>query len=602
MPETAHASTLTGLDWVMIGAYFSVLLGVAWWVVSTSKNTATDYFLAGRNLGWWIVGASIFASNIGSEHVVGLAGSGASDGVALAHYELHAWCLLVLAWVFVPFYMRSMVFTMPEFLERRFSVSSRYVLSIVSLITFVVSKIAVGIFAGGVVFGTLLPELHVHIGSFDLDSFWVGSILVIVLTGLYTTIGGMKAVAYNDAIQVCVLIIGSASLTVYGLLKLGGWHELRAILPGEMFNLWKPLIPAGVVGTWSPVIENDVAGHVVKQAWYFNGNFPWLGMVICAPITGLWYWCTDQYIVQRALGAPNEQGARRGSIFAAFLKLFPVYLFIVPGLICLALAKSGKIPALANMVGADGLPVRHIAQAAFPLMVEHLLPPGLRGLVVAGLLSALMGSLAGVFNACSTLFTVDLYEKWRPKATQAQIVRVGRMATLGMIVISIAWLPVIQGADGLYNYLQAVQGYLAPPIFVVFFLGVFSKRMNAQGCFWAMVVGFAIGLFRMVVDTPIALGVAGYAHGYTPGSFLWIVNNIYFQYFSVLITIVSIVVMVGVSYATAEPEYGRLKGLTYATVTEGDKKISRASWDWREVTGSAVVLVCIIGAYLYFRG
>src|SRR5690242_6842494 len=266
-------SAIGGIDWLTIALYFGVLLGVAWWVVRKGKDSATDYFLAGRNLGWWIIGASIFASNIGSEHIVGLAGSGATSGVAMAHYELHAWCLLVLAWVFVPFYMRSMVFTMPEFLEKRFSTSSRYVLSVISLITFVVSKIAVGIFAGGVVFSTLLPELHLTIGSMDVNSFWIGSILVIVLTGLYTSLGGMRAVAYNDAVQVTVLILGSACLTFYGLNKLGGWHELRAILPSDMFNLWKPLIPAGVQGTWAPVLETSAAGQVTREAWYFNGNF-----------------------------------------------------------------------------------------------------------------------------------------------------------------------------------------------------------------------------------------------------------------------------------------------------------------------------------------
>src|SRR5450432_2408615 len=225
-PATSH---ITPIDWVVIALYFSILLGVAWWVVRKGKDTATDYFLAGRNLGWWIIGASIFASNIGSEHVVGLAGAGATSGVALAHYELHAWCLLVLGWVFVPFYMRSMVFTMPEFLEKRFSTGSRYVLSIVSIVTFIVSKIAVGIFAGGVVFGTLLPEMQMTIGGVHIDSFWIGSVLVIVLTGLYTTLGGMRAVAYNDAVQAVILIIGSACLTFYGLHKLGGWHELRRI-------------------------------------------------------------------------------------------------------------------------------------------------------------------------------------------------------------------------------------------------------------------------------------------------------------------------------------------------------------------------------------
>jgi SSS family solute:Na+ symporter len=596
------ASHITALDWLMIALYFLILLCVGWWVVRKGRNSAADYFLAGRNLGWWVIGASIFASNIGSEHIVGLAGSGVTSGVAMAHYELHAWCLLVLAWVFVPFYMRSMVFTMPEFLERRFNEQSRYVLSIVSLITFVISKIAVGIFAGGVVFAALLPELQLQIGGVTLDSFWIGSVLVIGLTGLYTTLGGMRAVAYNDAVQVIVLICGSALLTAYGLMQLGGWDELRKWCGSDMFNLWKPLIPPGVEGTWAPVMETNAAGQVVRQAWYFNGNFPWLGMLFCAPIIGLWYWCTDQYIVQRALGAPNETVARRGSIFAAFLKLFPVYLFIIPGLICYALAKSGKVPELAPMIGPDGQAIAAVSNGAFPMMVQYLLPPGMRGIVVAGLLSALMGSLAGVFNACSTLFTVDLYEKWKPGASQAQIVHVGRMATVVMVFVALAWIPVIKGASGLYNYLQAVQGYLAPPIFVVFFLGVFFKRMNGAGALWAMIVGFALGLFRMLVDTPVTLGLSGFQQGYTPGSLFWIVNNIYFQYFSVLITIVSAIVMVVVSYMTAEPDYGAIKSLTFETATEEDKRRTRASWTTIDLATSAVVLFCILGAYLYFRG
>ena len=599
LSDVSGASTLTGIDWLAIVCYFGILLCVAWWVIKRRKDNATDYFLAGRNLSWWVIGASIFASNIGSEHIVGLAGSGAKDGVALAHYELHAWCLLVLAWVFVPFYARSLVFTMPEFLERRFSPPSRYVLSVISIVTFIVSKIAVGIFAGGVVFGTLLPEMHVPIFGHDFDSFWVGSVLVVILTGLYTMLGGMRAVAYNDAVQVVVLISGSALLTVYGLVKLGGWSELRRLCGPEMFNLWKPLIPHGVEATWAPVLEKNASGGIVREAWYFNDNFPWLGMAICAPVIGLWYWCTDQYIVQRALGAPNEQTARRGSIFAAFLKLFPVYLFIIPGLICFALAKSGKVPGLAEVYDPQtGEATRH-AQGAFPLMVAHLLPPGLRGIVVAGLLSALMGSLAGVFNAVSTLFTVDIYEKWRPKASQHELVRMGRIATAVCVLVAMLWIPVVEGAEGLYNYLQAVQGYLAPPIFVVFFFGVFWKRLNSQGCFWAMIIGFAIGIFRMLVDTPVTMKKIA---AYPEGSFLWIVNNINFQYFSILITIVSAIVMVGVSYATAAPDYSKIKGLTFATATAEDNAKTRASWSGREVAASVFVLACIIGAYLYFTG
>ena len=594
LPLMAVVTThMAPLDWAAIGIYFALLIGVATWVVRKSKNTADDYFLAGRNLGWWVIGASIFASNIGSEHIVGLAGSGAKDGVALAHYELHAWCLLVLAWVFVPFYMRAQVFTMPEFLERRFSVGSRYVLSVVSIITFILSKIAVGIFAGGVVFGTLLPELQITIGSIVIDSFWIGSISVIILTGLYTTLGGMRAVAYNDAVQVVILIGGSALLTFYGLNKLGGWGELRAICGSEMFNLWKPIVPAGQIASWAPIREINATGQVVKEAWYFNNNFPWLGMAICAPVIGLWYWCTDQYIVQRALGAPNEKVAREGSIFSAFLKLFPVYLFIIPGLICFALVKKNVIPELSNEFHVKG------SQGAFPMMVQYLLPAGLRGIVVAGLLSALMGSLAGVFNACSTLFTVDIYEKWRPKATQSELVRMGRLATVVMVIIALLWIPVVKGAHGLYEYLQSVQGYLAPPIFVVFFFGVFWKRLNAQGCFWAMVIGFIVGIFRMAVDTPITLGLF---KSYPEGSFFWIVNNINFQYFSILITVVSAVVMVVVSYMTPEPNQKQIQGLTFATASEADKAATRASWNKWDVIGSAAIMACIVFAYIYFTG
>jgi SSS family solute:Na+ symporter len=510
---------VTGWDWLIILLYFALLLGITWRVMLRSQDTAHDYFLASRNLGWLIVGASIFASNIGSEHLVGLAGAGATSGVALAHYELHAWCLLVLAWVFVPFYTRSMVYTMPELLEKRFSPGARWVLSIISLVAYVLTKFAVGIFAGGVVFATLLPDVQLQLGGATFNAFWVGSVAVVALTGLYTVAGGMRGVAYTEAVQTIILIVGSVLITAFGLLRLGGWHELRAALPSDMFNLWKPLVPAGMTGTWAPVKE---AGRI---AWYFNGNYPWLGMLFCAPIIGLWYWTTDQYIVQRALGAPNERQARRGSIFAAYLKLLPVWIFIVPGMIALALARTGRVPALAAMVDASGTALPDAAQAAFPLMVKSILPAGVRGLVVAGLLAALMSSLAGAFNACSTLFTMDLYQKLRPGVTQHQLVWTGRVATAVMVLIGLLWIPVIQGGKGLYDYLQGVQGYLAPPIFTVFFFGVFLKRLNATGALAALVVGFLLGAFRLAVDTPVSLQLGSLTHGYAPGSFLWIIRG-----------------------------------------------------------------------------
>ncbi len=584
------------LDWLMIAAYFLLLLAVAWWVILKSKDTADDYFLAGRNLGWIIVGASIFASNIGSEHLVGLAGSGCTDGVAMAHYELHAWCLLVLGWVFVPFFIRSRVFTMPEFLEKRFSPSARWILSIISLVAYVLTKIAVGIFAGGIVFRTILPELRLDIGFMVLDSFWIGSFLVIILTGLYTILGGLRAVAYTEAVQTIVLILGSIFVTYYGLKALGGWSELREIAGSDMFNLWKPLVPEGMEGTWAPVIEEN------RIAWYFNGNYPWLGMLFCAPIIGLWYWCTDQYIVQRALGAPNEQQARRGSIFAAFLKLLPVFIFIIPGMICFALAMSEKAPGLREAIFTAGELDHEKSQAAFPLMVQHVLPVGIRGLVVAGLLAALMSSLSGVFNASSTLFTMDLYSKFRPDASQKQLVWIGRVATTVMVIIGLLWVPVIQGARGLYHYLQGVQGYLAPPIFVVFFLGIFMKRTNSKACLTTLIIGFLLGIFRLAVDTPVSLGMSGFENGYTEGTFLWLIENIYFQYYSLFIFIVCVIVMIVVSYMTEPPDEERLNGLTYETITDEDRRTSRASWDWRDIFFSGLVLVAIISAYLYFTG
>jgi len=592
--------SLTGLDWLMIALYFGLLLGVAWWVIRRGKDTATDYFLAGRNLGWFVVGASIFASNIGSEHLVGLAGSGCTDGVAMAHYELHAWCLLVLAWVLVPFYARSMVFTMPEFLERRFNSTARWVLSMISLVAYVLTKFAVGIFAGGVVFATLMPEIAIDFGPLHLNSFWVGSVAVILLTGLYTVLGGMRAVAYNDAIQTIILVAGSLLLTYFGLRAIGGWDALRAALSTdpssgytEMFNLWKPLVPAGKLATWAPVQESG------RIAWYFNDNYPWLGMLFCAPIIGLWYWCTDQYIVQRALGAPGEREARRGSICAAFLKLLPVFIFIIPGMTCFALAKTGKVPAFQTLLDANGQAVREQCQAAFPLMVKHVLPVGLRGIVVAGLLSALMSSLAGALNASSTLFTMDFYQKFRPRASQHELVWVGRLATTAMVLIALAWIPVIQGAKGLYDYLQSVQGYLAPPIFVVFFLGVFMKRLNAKGCLAALIVGFLLGAFRLAVDTPVKLQ---WIEPYQQGSLLWIVNKIYFQYYSVLIFLVSAATMIVVSYLTEPPPLKQIQGLTYGTVSVEDKLRSRRSWNRADVAASIVVVAVILAAYLYFNG
>lgn len=575
-------------DWLVIALYFVIIAAIAIWSIMKRNNSAKDYFLAGKNLGWFVIGSSIFASNIGSEHLVGLAGSGATDGVAMAHYELQAWCLIVLAWVLMPFYLRSKVFTMPEFLEKRFSGRARTVLSAISLIAYILTKLAVGVYAGGMVFNALIPELS----FMGLDSFWIGSILIIVLTGIYTALGGMKAVAYTEAFQTVILIIGASLVTILGLQAIGGWGELKATVGDEMFNLWKPIVPEGVENTWKPVKES------AKMAWYFNDNYPWIGMLFCAPIIGLWYWTTDQYIVQRVLGAANETQARRGAIAAAFFKLFPVFIFIIPGIISYALAISGKMPVLGQeLLDANGEIIRDQAQQAFPLMVMHVLPVGVRGLVVAGLFAALMSSLAGAFNASSTLFTIDFYSKIKPNVSQKELVFMGRMATVAMIIIGLLWIPVIRGGKGLYDYLQGIQSYLAPPIAVVFFAGIFHKRLNAKGCLAALYVGFFLGVFRLAVDTPIKL-IDDFS--YTEGSFLWIINNMFFQYYSMVIFIISLIVMFVVSYMSEQPSYEQIKGLTFSTVSAEDKAATRRSWNKWDVITSSLVILIIIAIYIYF--
>ena len=553
-------ASFAALDWIVVAAYFGILLGIAWWVIKQRQRSSTDYFLASRNIGWFVIGASLFASNIGSEHLVGLAGAGADSGVAMAHYELHAWCLLVLGWILVPFYARSQVFTMPEFLERRYSPAARWFLSLVSLIAYVFTKVSVALFAGGIVFKTLFPDNILP----WIDNFWLGAILVVVFTGVYTILGGLKAVVYTDTLQTGVLILGSVVVTIIGLHKLGGWGQLKTICGSEHFNLWKPID---------------------------HPQFPWFGMLFAAPIVGMWYWCTDQYIVQRTLAAPNEKTARRGTIFASYLKLTPVLLFIVPGMIAYALAKSGKL---------SGEVLEHSNQA-FPLMVKELLPTGLRGLVVGGLLAALMSSLSSVFNSCSTLFTMDIYKKLHPDVSEQTLVWVGRVATTVMVGLGLAWIPFMKYvSDALYVYLQSVQAYIAPPIFAVFFLGVFVKRVNSSGCMAALVGGSVIGMARLIAEVS-----RKYMEGsslYQQGSFLYWFANVNFLYFCLILFSVSVGLIVIVSLLTPKPPEEKLNGLTYATTAAVDKEKSRASWNKWDVINTIIVLGLILVAYLYFRG
>jgi SSS family solute:Na+ symporter len=545
---------LATLDWLVIGLYFAVIAGVAWWAAWRRKAThasSEGYFLAGRNIGWFVVGAALFASNIGSEHLVGLAGTGYDSGVAVGQFEvLASLILLILGWVFVPFYLRSGVYTMPEFLERRYSAGARWYLAVVSIIGYVLTKISVTLYAGGVVYEVLLG-----------GGFWTGALIIVLVTGVYTVLGGLRAVLYTEALQTIVLIGGSVLVTVVGLAQLGGWNAMRAAVGASFFDMWQP------------------ATHP---------SFPWTGIAFGAPILGVWYWCTDQYIVQRVLSANGIDAARRGSIFGGFLKLLPLFFFVIPGVVAAALVKTGGL----TLARPDH---------AFPEMVRTLLPAGVRGLVVAGFLAALMSSLSAVFNSCSTLITWDVYRKLHPQASERQLVLVGKAATVVLVGFGLLWIPLMKFISGqLYVYLQSVQAYISPPIAAVFLLGVFWRRVNAHGAVASLVTGFVLGMGRLVLE------LTKESHG----GFLRWYADINFLHFAILLFAVCTAVLVLVSLATAPPRDEKLAGLTFATArapqavgpVDARRTASDPLWRRRDVWLSIVLAGCVVLVWLYFSG
>jgi SSS family solute:Na+ symporter len=554
---------MTALDYVVIALYFLVLFGIAWWAIKrerTGDQTSDDYFLAGRNVGWFVVGASLFASNIGSEHLVGLAGAGASSGVVLGQFELQAsLILLLLGWLFVPFYIKSGVYTMPEFLERRYSPAARWYLAVISIIGYILTKISVTIYAGGVIFEALMGI-----------NFWTGAVTIVVVTGLYTIFGGLLAVVYTDMLQAIVLLFGALCVTVFGLIEVGGWNVMVETAGSGMMNLWKPIT---------------------------DPNFPWTGMVFGAPIIAVWYWCTDQYIVQRTLAARNITHARRGTIFGGFLKQLPLFIFVIPGIIAYALVQQDQL-------------VLGQADEALPTLVAALLPVGLRGLVAAGLLAALMSSLSSVFNSCSTLITLDVYKKLHPGASERQLVWVGQLATAALVVLGLAWIPMMSGISGvLYEYLQSVQGYISPPIAAVFLLGLFWRRLNAVGAITSLLGGSAIGLLRLVAElNKDALD-----------GILYTFANINFLHFAALLFLVCALLLIVVSLLTPAPPPEKVVGLTYETAEQKKQRTTTAKHQdeapiefpqmedtpkarQKDKIYSAILLIIVAAVMLYFTG
>src|SRR6266550_1634341 len=496
-------SNLHIFDIAFIALYFLILFGIAWWAARREKAVSSDYFLASRDVAWFAVGAILFASNIGSEHLVGLAGTGAGSGLAVGHFEwLACLILLLLGWLFVPYYLKSGVYTMPEFLEKRYNSASRTYFTWVSVIGYVLTKISVTLYAGGVVIRAVTGW-----------NFFTAAVVLIVVTGLYTIFGGLRAVVYTEVLQAIVLILGSATLMIIGLQHVGGIAALKAKVPSGFFSMWKPIS---------------------------DPNFPWTGIIFGAPILGIWYWCTDQHIVQRVLAARNIPQARTGTIFAGYLKILPVFIFVLPGVVAAAL--------FSDITG----------DSAYPSLVTRLLPVGIKGLVLAGMLAALMSSLASAFNACSTLLTWDVYRKLRPAASEQQLVRVGRISAGVMVFLGLLWIPFMKYISSqIYIYLQSVQAYIAPPIAACFLLGLFFRRLNGAGAIASLITGLALGLLRLILELTNKASGGGLA----PGTLWHWIATINFLHYAVLLFVICTFVLFIVSMMTPPPPREKTEGL-----------------------------------------
>lgn len=559
------------LDWIVIVLFFVALIGIIWWVVRQKQNNAADYFLGGKDATWIAIGASIFASNIGSEHLIGLAGSGAASGMAMAHWEIQGWMILILGWVFVPFYSRSMVYTMPEFLERRYNSASRTILSLISLISYVLTKVAVTVYAGGLVF----QQVFGIDTLWGIDFFWIAAIGLVLITALYTILGGMKSVLYTSVLQTPILLLGSLIILVLGLKELGGWDQMMSICSQVKVNEY-----------------GDTMTNLIRDNR--DAQFPWLGALIGSAVIGFWYWCTDQFIVQRVLSGKNEKEARRGTIFGAYLKLLPVFLFLIPGMIAFALhQQSGSfLPLLANgNLNTD---------AAFPTLVAKLLPAGVKGLIVCGILAALMSSLASLFNSSAALFTIDFYQRYKPNTDPKKLVRIGQAATVVIVLLGILWIPIMRSiGDVLYLYLQDVQSVLAPGIAAAFLMGICWKRTTAQGGMWALISGLVIGMCRLGAKVYYS-NAAVIPGGDTSNWFQWMFYDTNWLFFCGWMLVFCLVVAIVVSLFTKKPGPAKIQGLVFGTSTPEQRAATRASWNAWDVINTVIILGITVAFYIYF--
>ncbi|XP_010142901.1 PREDICTED: sodium/glucose cotransporter 1 [Buceros rhinoceros silvestris] len=521
-------------DISVIVIYFLLVLAVGLWAMySTNRGTVSGFFLAGRSMVWWPIGASLFASNIGSGHFVGIAGTAAAGGIAIGGYEWNALVLVViLGWVFVPIYIKAGVVTMPEYLRKRFGGQRIQVyLSVLSLILYVFTKISADIFSGAV-FIQLAMGLNLYLAIF----------ILLAITALYTITGGLAAVIYTDTLQTFIMIVGSFILMGFAFSEVGGYdvfmQKYMKAIPSNI-SYGNTTIPEEC---YTPQKDSF---HIFRDP--VTGDLPWPGLVFGLTILSLWYWCTDQVIVQRCLSGKNMSHVKAGCIMCGYLKLLPMFIIVMPGMISRILytdVVACVVPELCEQYCGTAVGCTNIA---YPTMVVELMPNGLRGLMLSVMLASLMSSLTSIFNSASTLFTVDIYTKIRPRASEKELMLAGRAFMLLLIGISIAWVPVVQSAQSgqLFDYIQSVTSYLGPPISAVFLLGIFCKRVNEQGAFWGLVIGLVAGLGRMIAEFAYGTGSC-----VNPSNCPYIICGIHYLYFALILFGVSAIVILGVSFMT----------------------------------------------------
>uniref|UniRef100_A0A8C3V934 Sodium/myo-inositol cotransporter 2 n=1 Tax=Catharus ustulatus TaxID=91951 RepID=A0A8C3V934_CATUS len=535
---------LEPVDIAVLVLYFLFVLAVGLWSMwKTQRSTVKGYFLAGGQMVWWPVGASLFASNVGSGHFIGLAGSGAASGIAATAYEWNGmFCVLVLAWLFLPIYIASGVTTMPEYLQRRFGGKRIQIfLAILYLFIYIFTKISVDMYAGA-----LFIQQALH---WDLYIAVAG---LLAITAVYTVAGGLAAVIYTDALQTLIMLVGALSLMVFSFIEVGGLEGLQA----KYFDA----IPSTRRENSSCGLPREDAFHIFRDP--VSSDLPWPGVLVGMTIPSLWYWCTDQVIVQRSLAAKNLSHAKGGSLMTSYLKILPLFMMVMPGMISRVL-----FPDL--VACADPEICRKIcgnpsgcSDIAYPKLVLELLPVGLRGLMMSVMIAALMSSLTSIFNSSSTIFTMDLWKHLRPRCSEWELMIVGRVFVLLLTVVSILWIPLVQAGQGgqLFIYIQSISSYLQPPVAMVFILGCFWRRANEKGAFWGLLLGLLLGVLRLVLDFVFPEPRCG-----EPDSRPAVLKYMHYLYFSMLLGATTTLTVLLVSLATEPPAPQMVSRLTWFT-------------------------------------